>query len=131
MAWGAWSETFEHGTRWGLIECSILVVEESGESGPVGLTVPPRLSPNSDPKQCNLGLYNINGRLIYSGDVITLVTVNPETHPLPDMRIMEMRWFMNRVVAMSGLAEREGIYQTTRRSMITAGPYALFSINTL
>lgn len=77
----------------------------------VEFTTPPQLPQILDPTVYRVCIYDArSSRLVCSGDVVTLVTQNPETHPLADMRIVEMRWVMDRVVAVSGLAEREGIY---------------------
>lgn len=39
---------------------------------------------------------------VESGDVFKLTTENPESHPLPNWDILDMQWFMQRLVAMSG-----------------------------
>jgi len=44
-------------------------------------------------------------RVICSGDEISLETSNAEQYPLPDVRLLEMQWFLHRVAAMSGAAE--------------------------
>lgn len=41
--------------------------------------------------------------VIRSGDELRLETEEPQNHPLPRWEILEMQWFMNRVVAMSGV----------------------------
>jgi hypothetical protein len=41
---------------------------------------------------------------IYSRDEICLETSDPERLPLPDWRLLEMQWTLNRVAAMSGAA---------------------------
>ena len=43
-------------------------------------------------------------RGIESGQIFELTTENPETHPLPSWELLEMQWFLQRVVAMSGAA---------------------------
>lgn len=48
--------------------------------------------------------------IIRSGDELRLKTENPQTHPLPRWDILEMQWFMNRVVAISGAADVEDDY---------------------
>ena len=51
-------------------------------------------------------LYNVRAdKKICSGDTISLETDDPVAHPLPDVRLLEMQWFLNRVAAMSGAAE--------------------------
>lgn len=41
---------------------------------------------------------------VESGDIFKLTTENPESHPLPNWNLLEMQWFMQRLVAMSGAA---------------------------
>jgi len=41
---------------------------------------------------------------ISSGEVFTLITEDPENLPLPSMELLEMQWFLQRVVGMSGAA---------------------------
>jgi hypothetical protein len=51
-------------------------------------------------------LYNVQTRKeVCSGDKISLETDDPVLHPLPNLRLLEMQWFLNRVAAMSGAAE--------------------------
>ena len=66
----------------------------------------PSLPGNLDPGSDGLGLLNVrtSGK-ICSGDEIWLETEDPESLPLPDWRLLEMQWFLNRVTAMSGAAE--------------------------
>jgi hypothetical protein len=42
---------------------------------------------------------------IRSGYEISLKTDDPVSLPLPDIRLLEMQWFLHRVTAMSGAAE--------------------------
>ncbi|KAH8689179.1 hypothetical protein BGW36DRAFT_466719 [Talaromyces proteolyticus] len=52
------------------------------------------------------GLWNVRtGEPICSGDRIIMRTHNPDTHPLPDLRILEMQWFLQRACAIAGAAE--------------------------
>lgn len=75
-------------------------------TGRVDLITQPQLPSDFDPSGYGLGLHNVRtGEPIRSGDVITLRTHNPETHPLPDIRILEMQWFLNRVTALRDAAE--------------------------
>jgi hypothetical protein len=51
-------------------------------------------------------LFNVlTEKKIYSGDEISLETDDAVAHPLPDLKLLEMQWFLNRVTAMSGAAE--------------------------
>jgi hypothetical protein len=47
---------------------------------------------------------------IQSGDEIRLETEDPENLPLPSWELLEMQWFLNRVVAISGAADIEDDY---------------------
>ncbi|KAJ5747604.1 uncharacterized protein N7511_009300 [Penicillium nucicola] len=42
---------------------------------------------------------------IRSRDIITITTKNPEENPLPSMELVELQWFLTRVLALSGAAE--------------------------
>lgn len=44
-------------------------------------------------------------RCISSGDIITITTEDPETHPLPSFELLQMQWVLNRLVAISGAAD--------------------------
>lgn len=48
-----------------------------------------------------------NGNLtfIQSGDVFTLMTDDPTTHPLPSFELLDMQWHLNRIVSMTGAAD--------------------------
>ena len=41
---------------------------------------------------------------IYSGEVFTLTTDDPEKRPLPSVELLEMQWFLQRLVGMCGAA---------------------------
>ncbi|KAF4627020.1 hypothetical protein G7Y89_g11137 [Cudoniella acicularis] len=44
-------------------------------------------------------------RIIKSGDLFELTTDDPETKPLPSMALLEMQWFLQRVMGMAGAAD--------------------------
>jgi hypothetical protein len=44
-------------------------------------------------------------QIICSGDQIALETDDPVAHPLPDLKLLEMQWVLNRVTAISAAAE--------------------------
>jgi hypothetical protein len=44
-------------------------------------------------------------QIICSGDQISLETDDPVAHPLPDLKLLEMQWVLNRVAAISAAAE--------------------------
>jgi len=48
---------------------------------------------------------NVHGRLAKSGDIFELTTDNPEIRPLPSFQLLEMQWFLQRVLGMAGAAE--------------------------
>ncbi|KIX09361.1 uncharacterized protein Z518_00440 [Rhinocladiella mackenziei CBS 650.93] len=41
---------------------------------------------------------------ICSGEILTLTTKDPENLPLPSLELLEMKWFLQRLVGMSGAA---------------------------
>lgn len=47
------------------------------------------------------------GRQIKSGEIITFGTSDPVTKPLPSLHLLQMQWYMNRVVALCGAGKRE------------------------
>lgn len=49
-------------------------------------------------------------QLIQSGHRITMTTNDPVENPLPKWEIMEMQWFLNRIVAISGAAGVDSDY---------------------
>ena len=52
------------------------------------------------------GLWNVeSGERILSGSEICLETTDPVKLPLPDLRLLEMQWFLHRMMALSGNAE--------------------------
>ncbi|KAG4437631.1 hypothetical protein IFR05_006892 [Cadophora sp. M221] len=46
-----------------------------------------------------------NARAIRSGDYFTLHTDDPDTKPLPSFKLLELQWFLQRVVGMAGAAD--------------------------
>jgi hypothetical protein len=52
-------------------------------------------------------MYNVKtDKKICSGDEICLETSDPDRLPLPDWRLLDMQWILQRITAMSGAAER-------------------------
>jgi hypothetical protein len=52
-----------------------------------------------------IGLFDLNKRrLIESGDIFELRTDDAIARPLPSFRLLEMQWFLTRVVGMAGAA---------------------------
>jgi len=73
----------------------------------VDLLVEPTSSKGLDfVKGYYLHLMGDNGptRPIRSGDVFTFTTKDPEKLPLPSVELLEMQWFLQRLVGMSGAA---------------------------
>ncbi|GFF41160.1 hypothetical protein IFM51744_04714 [Aspergillus udagawae] len=50
-----------------------------------------------------------NDRPLLSGEMVTLETHDLENCPLPDTRILEMQWVLNRVLALSGTVKPNGL----------------------
>jgi hypothetical protein len=72
----------------------------------VDILRPPSISEDLDGRHLGLALWNFHtDKRIRSGDEIYLETNDPETLPLPDLRILEMQWMLHRVAALSGAAE--------------------------
>ena len=49
-------------------------------------------------------LFHPDGKKICSGDVFTFRTTDPATMPLPSKELLEMQWYLQRLVSMSGAA---------------------------
>ncbi len=49
--------------------------------------------------------YRNSGELIKSGDIITMRTDDVDLRPLPSIKILEMKWLLQRIVGMSGAGE--------------------------
>ncbi|KAL1965026.1 hypothetical protein VTN77DRAFT_6086 [Rasamsonia byssochlamydoides] len=66
----------------------------------------PSFPGNLDGLPENIRLWNCeNMTPIRSGDIITLHTENPDSHPLPSFALLEMQWFLHRIAALSGAAD--------------------------
>jgi hypothetical protein len=56
-------------------------------------------------------LFNhITAEVIQSGHQLKLKTSDPDTQPLPNYHLLEMQWFLNRLVAMAGAADDSNDY---------------------
>lgn len=90
----------------------------------------PDLNSTYDPQGDCIGLLNMQTyRPLRSGDVIVLTTPDPDTHPLPDTRILELQWTMNRVAAMRGSAEPDdpfGDYDSEDESDSEGGDFPCY-----
>lgn len=72
--------------------------------------IPPQLPKDFHPKEYAVGLWNVNtSQPLVSGQEITIHTHDPKTHPVPDSRLLQMQWMMNRVIALRGGAEPEDL----------------------
>jgi hypothetical protein len=74
----------------------------------INLTSIPSSTSNLD--KSDLGSYLTDYRssdrpLIKSGDFFELKTDDPEARPLPSMKLLEMQWFLQRVMGMAGAAD--------------------------
>ncbi|OAX77409.1 hypothetical protein ACJ72_08293 [Emergomyces africanus] len=57
----------------------------------------------------HLNIHNsITHRPVCSGDEIILETSDPINLPLPDIRLLDMQWVLQRLMALSGAAEADG-----------------------
>ena len=52
-------------------------------------------------------LHDGNIRCLESGHIFTVRTDNPETHPLPSMELLQLRWDLSRIANMQGVGEEE------------------------
>ncbi|PWY62217.1 hypothetical protein BO83DRAFT_372964 [Aspergillus eucalypticola CBS 122712] len=81
-------------------------LKPSRSEGPTILYEIPELPANYDPESGGICLYNpSNHQTIKSGDCIVVKTLDPVLFPLPDTRILEMQWLLQRLAALSGAAE--------------------------
>ncbi|OGM49474.1 hypothetical protein ABOM_001691 [Aspergillus bombycis] len=72
----------------------------------VSLVVPPSLPSGPKASSGNAKLWNCDtDEPIYSGQLITIRTQDPEAMPLPSFALLKMQWFLNRIAAMSGAAD--------------------------
>jgi hypothetical protein len=76
------------------------------EPGRKGVRLDQPVQNTSAPFLENHGLFNLRTRqAINSGYQFTLTTTNTEASPLPDERLINLQWFLTRVLRMSGAAE--------------------------
>ena len=72
----------------------------------VSMVIPPSLPPGLKASSSNAKLWNCDtDEPIYSGQIMTIRTSDPETMPLPSFQLLQMQWFLNRVAAISGAAD--------------------------
>jgi hypothetical protein len=71
----------------------------------INLTSIPSLTCNLDQSDQGTRLHSSDGRRIKSGDLFELKTDDPEARPLPSMELLEMQWFLQRVMGMAGAAD--------------------------
>ncbi|KAE8158947.1 hypothetical protein BDV40DRAFT_274645 [Aspergillus tamarii] len=83
----------------------------------VALCVAPDLPSDLKASPCNAKLWNCDtDQPIYSDQLVTMTTQDPEAMPLPSFDLLQMQWFLERVAAMSGAAdvtdeERKGYFE--------------------
>lgn len=68
--------------------------------------IPAIASYNQGPRYARL-INHETTALIRSGGKILIETEDPTNYPLPNWHLLEMQWFLNRVVAISGAADME------------------------
>ncbi|GAB1201310.1 hypothetical protein APSETT444_010701 [Aspergillus pseudonomiae] len=72
----------------------------------VSMVIPPSLPPDLKASSSNAKLWNCDtDEPIYSGQIMTIRTSDPETMPLPFFELLQMQWFSNQVAAISGAAD--------------------------
>lgn len=70
-----------------------------------------QLSTIYNPREDQLGLRSVcTDQPFRSSDVIVLTTPDPDTHPLPDAKFLEIQWVLNRVAALQGAADPEDLF---------------------
>ena len=64
-------------------------------------------------------------RRIKSGDLFELTTDDSEARPLPSMALLEMQWFLQRVIGMAGAADelKDSEYHFSDNGLYNRGPY--------
>jgi HNH endonuclease len=79
-------------------------------SNSIDILTVPAIPDNENGAIHEIGLWNIKtDERIRSGYVLDIETEDPEKLPLPDTRLLDMQWVLNRVSALSGAAEpRDG-----------------------
>lgn len=70
----------------------------------INLTTVPLSTRNLDSND-GARLYHQSDRRIKSGDLFELTTDDPEERPLPSIALLEMQWFLQRVMGMAGAAD--------------------------
>ncbi|RAL03192.1 HNH endonuclease signature motif containing protein, partial [Aspergillus ibericus CBS 121593] len=101
--------------KWMVLRIWWLKVNASG--GAVRLSNIPDLPGDVEPADYGIGMMNFRTQKpIRSGDEITLQTPDPVNLPLPDIRILELQWMMNRVAAMRGGAEPDDLEEDSHSS---------------
>lgn len=72
----------------------------------VAITDIPSWVNHHDASPLGCKLFNcLTEQKICSGDVITMRTEDPISHPLPSWDLLDMQWVLHRVVALSGAGE--------------------------
>jgi hypothetical protein len=73
----------------------------------INLTTPRLLTRNleSNDETRLIDCRHSEDRRIKSGDFFELTTDDPEARPLPSMALLEMQWFLQRIIGMAGAAD--------------------------
>ncbi|KAH7317338.1 hypothetical protein BKA65DRAFT_483571 [Rhexocercosporidium sp. MPI-PUGE-AT-0058] len=71
----------------------------------VNLTTIPMSTRNLDSNDGAYLYHQSDDRRIKSGDLFELITDDPEARPLPSMALLEMQWFLQRVIGIAGAAD--------------------------
>lgn len=75
-------------------------------SNSIDVTTRPSLPSNLTFVGKRIKLFNCDtAAQIHSGDIITMETLNPDTHPLPSIQLLNMQFALTRALGMSGAAD--------------------------
>jgi hypothetical protein len=82
-------------------------LKQEAYEGDIDFNTIPQFQSYIYPSDHGLALHDVRtDRALLSGETIALKTHDPESCPLPDARILEMQWVLNRVSVFAGIAEQ-------------------------
>lgn len=101
-----------------------------GSTGNFVLPTVSQIPINFGPQDIDLGLHHVRtDHPLRCGDVIILTTHKPLTHPLPDTRLLQLQWLLNRVTAIL-MQQRKRTWmmknqaQTVTVTAVSLGPFS-------
>ncbi|KAB8264491.1 hypothetical protein BDV32DRAFT_145729 [Aspergillus pseudonomiae] len=66
----------------------------------------PSIPSNLGHTRKRIKLFNCESeKQIYSGDIITITTTDPDEYPLPSFELLQMQWLLTRALGLSGAAD--------------------------